>query len=130
MLSRACEYAIQAALYLAKKPLGEYTLIREISKGLDIPHHYLGKIMQTLVKEGILISHKGPKGGLALSRKQTRMTIMDVITAVDGKDAFTTKCIIGLKKCGGTSKCPLCAAWTDNREKIEEVFLRAPLLSV
>ncbi len=129
MLSRAWEYAIQAALYLAKKPLGEYTLIREISKGLDIPHHYLGKIMQTLVKEGILISHKGPKGGLALSRKHSRMTIMDVITAIDGND-FTTKCIIGFKKCDGTAKCPLCATWTNKRDKIKNISLRAPLLSV
>ena len=72
MLSRACEYAIQASLYLAKKPEREYTLTREISKGLSIPHHFLGKIMQTLVKKGILISHKGPKGGLALSKKPRR----------------------------------------------------------
>lgn len=51
MLSRACEYAIQAAIYMAKKPTGEYTLIREISKDLNIPHHFLGKIMQSLVKK-------------------------------------------------------------------------------
>ena len=64
MLSRACEYAIQAVICLAKKPVGEYTLIREISEGLKIPHHFLGKVMQTLVKADILTSHKGPKGGL------------------------------------------------------------------
>ena len=121
MLSRACEYAIQATIYLAKKPEGEYTLIREISKELDIPHHYLGKIMQILVKNGILNSLKGPKGGLALSKKPSKMTMMDVITAVDGSD-FSTKCIIGFKKCGATSKCPICETWTDKREKIEGFF--------
>ncbi len=121
MLSRACEYAIQAALYLAKKPLGEYTLIREISKGLDIPHHYLGKIMQALVKEGILISHRGPKGGLALSKKPAEITMMDVVTAIDGTD-FTTRCIIGLNKCEDTSQCPLHIAWCDKREQLKTLF--------
>jgi Rrf2 family protein len=121
MLSRACEYAIQASLYLAKKPAGQYTLIREISKGLSIPHHFLGKIMQTLVKKGVLISHKGPKGGLALSKKASEISMMDVVAAIDGYD-FTTRCIIGLKKCEDTSKCPLHIAWCDKRDHLKEMF--------
>jgi Rrf2 family protein len=122
MLSRACGYAIQASLYLAKKPEREYTLIREISKELDIPHHFLGKIMQTLVKRRILISHRGPKGGLALSKKPVEITMMDVVTAIDGTD-FTTGCIIGLKKCANTSQCPLHIAWCDKREQLKTLFV-------
>ncbi len=121
MLSRACEYAIQAAIYMAKKPRGEYTLIREISKALNIPHHFLGKIMQSLVKKGVMISHKGPKGGLALSKKASEISMMDVVAAIDGSD-FTTRCIIGLKKCDQTSKCPLHIAWCDKRENLKEMF--------
>ncbi|MEE8423642.1 MAG: Rrf2 family transcriptional regulator [Thermodesulfobacteriota bacterium] len=121
MLSRACEYAIQAAIYMAKKPRREYTLIREISKELNIPHHFLGKIMQSLVKKGIMISHKGPKGGLALSKKASEISMLDVVTAIDGSD-FTSRCIIGLKKCEDTSKCPLHITWCDKRENLKEMF--------
>ena len=121
MMSRACEYGIQAIIYLARKPEREYTLIREISKELDIPHHYLGKIMQTLVKKGILVSHKGPKGGLALSKKPGEITVMDVVTAIDGVD-FIPECIIGYKACDDRSNCPLHVAWCDNLEKLKLMF--------
>ena len=121
MLSRACEYAIQAVICLANKPEGEFTLIREISKGLKIPHHFLGKVMQTLVKADILTSHKGPKGGLALSKKPSDITMMDVVTAIDGND-FIPDCIIGYKKCDDTSKCPLHLTWCDKREEIQQMF--------
>ncbi len=121
MLSRACEYAIQAAIYMARKPRGEYTLIRVISKELDIPHHFLGKILQSLVKKGLMISHKGPKGGLALSKKASEISMLDVVAAIDGSD-FTNRCIIGLKKCDKESKCPLHTAWCDKRENLKEMF--------
>ncbi len=121
MLSRACEYAIQAVICLAKKPVGKYTLIREISKGLKIPHHFLGKIAQTLVKADILTSHKGPKGGLTLSKKPSDITMMDVVTAIDGTD-FIPECIIGYKKCDDTSQCPLHLTWCDKREEIQQMF--------
>jgi Rrf2 family protein len=126
MLSRACEYGLQSTIYLAKKPEREYTLIREISKGLSIPHHFLSKIMQTLVKKGLLVSHKGPKGGLALSKKPSEITMMDVVTAIDGTD-FVTRCIMGLKNCDENSKCPLHVAWCDNLEKTKDMFLHQSL---
>ena len=121
MLSRTCEYAIQAVIYMAEKPEGEYTLTREISKELGIPHHFLGKIMQTLVREGILISHKGPKGGLALSKKPSAITPMDVITIIDGTD-FTTRCIMGLDNCDENTNCPLHDVWCNERDQIQTMF--------
>ncbi len=129
MLSRACEYGLQAAIYLAKKAERDYTLSREISKRLSIPHQYLCKIMQTLVKKGILISHKGPKGGLALSKKPAEITMMDVVTAIDGTD-FMPGCIIGYKKCVENSNCPLHVTWCDNLEKIRLMFLHKSLVQL
>ena len=85
--------------------------------------------MQTLVKKGILISHKGPKGGLALSKKPAEITIMDVVTAIDGTD-FIPECIIGYKKCDDRSNCPLHVAWCDKREKIKLMFLRKSLFQL
>ena len=126
MLTRACEYAIQASIYLARKPEEEYTLIREISEGLDIPHYFLGKIMQNLVKAGILLSLKGPRGGLALSKKSTEITIMDIVTTIDGPD-FNTNCIMGFKKCGDGFECNTHSGWCELREQIEEMFSKGSL---
>jgi Rrf2 family iron-sulfur cluster assembly transcriptional regulator len=129
MLSRACEYGIQATLYLAKKPEKEYTVIREISKVLNIPYHFLGKIMQTLVKKGIVVSHKGPKGGLALSKKPAEITMMDIVAAIEGTN-FISECIIGYKKCDDTSKCPLHHAWCEKRDEIQQIFSNESLAKI
>ncbi len=121
MLSRACEYGLQAVIYIAKNSERHYTLIREISQDLGLPHHFLSKIMQALVKGEILISHKGPKGGLALLKKPSEINVMDVVTVIDGTD-FTSRCIMGLKRCDENSDCPLHDAWCNKREDIKDMF--------
>jgi Rrf2 family protein len=117
LLSRACGYAIQAVVHIAKQPEGHYTLTREISEELGIPHHFLGKIVQTLVKAGILTSLRGPKGGLALSRSPEEITLMDVVISIDGKD-FTSKCIVGLPRCDDAVPCLLHTPWEKLRKGI------------
>jgi len=57
IFSRQCEYALQAVLYLALKPQDELTSIRELTKKLEIPYHFVAKILQDLTKKGLLISH-------------------------------------------------------------------------
>jgi Rrf2 family protein len=119
LLSRTCEYAIQAVVYLAKNP--ERVLIRKMSKDLKIPHHFLGKIMQTLAKAGVLISQKGPKGGFALSKPPSKITMMDVVSAIDGTDSFN-RCIIGLPKCDEKTPCPLHTRWAPLRQSISSML--------
>jgi Rrf2 family iron-sulfur cluster assembly transcriptional regulator len=121
MLSPACEYAIQTAVYLAKKPDGEYTLVREISRDLGVSPYFLSKITRNLVKERVLISRTGPKGGLALSKKPSEIVLMDVVNVIDGTD-FTTWCIMGLDRCDETLDCPLHDIWCAKRDQIQAVF--------
>jgi Rrf2 family protein len=117
LISRACGYAIQALVYLAKQPEGQLTPNRKISEELGIPHHFLGKIVQNLVKAGILKSRRGPKGGLTLARKPGDITLMDIAGAVDGRD-FTTMCIIGLPSCDDETPCPLHIRWNKVRKEL------------
>jgi len=48
LFSRQCEYALQAAMYLALKPEGVMTSIRELTRRINIPYHFLAKILQSL----------------------------------------------------------------------------------
>ena len=66
LLSKSCEYAMRAALYIAAAPSGGYTSVREISEALGIPFPFLAKIAQTLTQAGILRTLRGPTGGVAL----------------------------------------------------------------
>ena len=60
LFSRMCQYALRAILYLAKSPENAHVNIRDMAGELDIPYHVLAKICQTLAKQGLLRSLKGP----------------------------------------------------------------------
>ena len=64
LLSRSAKYGLQSVLYLAIKQQEEQRFrVITIASDLDIPEHFLGKILQKLVKKDILNSAKGPNGG-------------------------------------------------------------------
>ena len=123
ILSRACNYGILATLYIAKEERSKsgYTSIRKLSKELNISFHFLTKILQTLTSEGILHSHKGPKGGVMLAKKAEEITILDLIYAIDGPDIFF-ECVLGLPGCGNERPCPLHDQWAEVRENLKAMF--------
>ena len=74
IFSRQCEYALQAVSYLALRPPGTHSSIKELTNKLAIPYHFLGKILQDLTNKGMLTSQKGPNGGFALAKRPEKIT--------------------------------------------------------
>jgi predicted ArsR family transcriptional regulator len=67
LITRNTDYAIRALLVLADKE-GEYVSAREIAEEQDIPYEYVRKILQELIKEKMVVSKEGGKGGFRLTR--------------------------------------------------------------
>lgn len=122
IFSRQCEYALQALLYLALKPNGQMTSIKELTKRLDIPYHFLAKILQDLAHRGLLISLKGPTGGFALAMPAQDITLFHVVEAVDGI-GFTNTCVLGFKECSGKNPCAVHGTWGGIRENVYEMLV-------
>jgi Rrf2 family protein len=83
-ISRSTGYAILAAGYIAKHQKDGIILSQSISKEYTIPLEYLLKILQQLVRANILRSKRGPRGGFVLARPTNRITMLEIIEAVDG----------------------------------------------
>jgi len=99
MLSNTCKYAVRALIYLGKYSNdGTKIGIKKISSDLEIPTPFLGKILQNLVKQKILVSTKGPNGGFGLGKKPREISLYDIVRIVDGEDFFKN-CLIGLQPC-------------------------------
>jgi len=106
ILSKSCEYAIRATVYVAfKSQKNEKVGIIEVAKAIGSPMHFTGKILQTLVRKKILSSAKGPNGGFYVENGAS-LFLIDIIRAIDGNDLFTA-CVLGLKKCSATEPCPM-----------------------
>lgn len=107
MLSLTCKTAIKAVIYLASKvETGEKAGIKEIAEFINASEHTVGKMLQTLVKEEVINSAKGPTGGFYIYAKQKSQSIIKIIDAIDGKDVFD-ECGLGLSKCSATHPCPI-----------------------
>lgn len=117
IFSRQCEYALQAVLYLAIKTPGQMSSIKELTNKLDIPYHFLAKILQDLTKKGLLTSLKGPSGGFALGMPAKDITLFHVVDAVDGAD-FTRSCVLGFAECSGKNPCAVHDKWGSLRDGI------------
>lgn len=107
MFSKACEYAIRAALYISIKSVeGSKLGIKEIAKEIDSPEPFTAKILQTLSREKIISSIKGPNGGFYIDPKAKPVPINAIVKAVDGEDVLHT-CSLGLKECSDKFPCPI-----------------------
>jgi Rrf2 family protein len=123
MLSSTCKYAIRAVIYLAvKSETGNKIGIKQISKDLNIPRPFLGKILQLLAKHKILSSTKGPNGGFGLGKNPAKILLMDIVEVIDGMDSFH-KCVIGVKNCSEQeSPCAIHTRYAKLRDEIRKIF--------
>ena len=126
MLSNTCKYAIRAVIYLAIKEKKDKKIgIKVISKELDLPSPFLGKILQNLKKNKLLNSTKGPNGGFSLARNADEISLLDIVRIVDGLDFFH-QCLIGVKICDDDPKkmelCPFHEKLDSLRDKMYEQF--------
>lgn len=122
LFSRQCEYALQAVMYLALKPEGEKTSIRELTKKIQIPYHFLAKILQDLTYKGMLVSQKGPTGGFGLAKSPKEITLFDIVEAIDGI-GFTTNCVLGFPECSGKNPCAVHEKWGEMREELRTILV-------
>ncbi|WP_214409489.1 RrF2 family transcriptional regulator [Sphaerisporangium fuscum] len=85
-MSEGVEWAIHCCLTLAW--LGDERPVptAKLAGGYELPPAYLNKQLQALVKAGILASVAGARGGFRLARPLEKITLMDVVTAIEGPD--------------------------------------------
>ncbi len=83
-LNRSTGYGLLAVAYIAQNKDQGLILSQDVSKKYNISSEYLLKVMQQLVRARILQSKKGPRGGFSMARPATKITMLDVVEAVEG----------------------------------------------
>lgn len=106
-ISRTSKYALQGLLYLAKHREVGFVKIDEISKEEGIPVNYLRKIFQQLIKNKVVESVVGPRGGVKLPDGPNEFSLAQVIKIFDGEPTFDECSLFGTKGCTQLAECPL-----------------------
>jgi Rrf2 family protein len=88
-LSKKADYALMAMKHLALRGDRGSSSAREIAEQYDIPIELLAKVLQRLVRRGLLASQQGTRGGYQLARRPIQISVADVIQAIDGPVTVT-----------------------------------------
>ena len=83
-LSTQADYAVRAVYELSLREPGTVVQTRDIASAQGLPESYLAKVIQSLVRAGVLHSSRGTGGGVSLARPRSELTVRDVFEAVDG----------------------------------------------
>ncbi len=124
LFSTATGYALRALAVLPED--GTFSLAKNLASKLELPGPYLAKILQGLVQANILESVRGPKGGFRLTRPSHRITVGEVVAAMEGPEAMEG-CIMGFPACGGDHPCPLHDAWSAVKAQVTTSMTEATI---
>jgi len=114
-LTKKADYGLMALKYLAEMaqaqaasgaPGNGAQSAKDIAEAYHIPPQLLAKILQTLAKAGLLVSHAGTHGGYALARPAQNISAFEVIRAIDGP-LFITSCITIHGTCDLAGHCTI-----------------------
>jgi Rrf2 family iron-sulfur cluster assembly transcriptional regulator len=107
VFSKSFGYALRGILYVSvsggqKKKIS----LDEIAESLDVPRHFLGKVLKKLVKAGILSSTRGPSGGFSLN-ENTLDTQLSELLLISGDHKKLNACVLSLRVCSSSNPCPM-----------------------
>ncbi|GIW88348.1 MAG: transcriptional regulator [Isosphaeraceae bacterium] len=124
MLSQTVEYALRAVVHLANVA-PEAATTDQIAQVTRVPKAYLSKVLQSLVRGGIVRSQRGLGGGMTLTRPPSQLTLLDVVNAVEPIQRIRT-CPLGLST-HGARLCPLHRRLDQALAQVESAFAQTVL---
>lgn len=123
MFSKACEYGIRSATYIASQSLaGRRVSLKEIAEEINSPVAFTAKILQLLSKNNIVDSVKGAFGGFEIDRVQMdTLKLSHIVNAIDG-DFIYTGCGLGLTECSTNKPCPVHDRFVEIRNGLKDML--------
>ncbi|MBI2729415.1 MAG: Rrf2 family transcriptional regulator [Sphingobacteriales bacterium] len=120
--SKSFGYALRSILYVVMvNETQPRVQIQEVAERLQIPKHFLGKIMKMLAKEKIIDSAKGPFGGFFVNDGTVSTPLLRLMELTDGLEQFQ-ECSLRLKKCNADKPCPMHNRIVQNRNELITMF--------
>ena len=125
-ISRLTDYGIVLLAHLAGERAGTTHNARELAQRSNLPLPAVSKILKTLTHEGLLVSHRGAKGGYGLARNASEISVAEIIAALEGPIALT-ECTLGPGHCDQEITCMTRLPWQRINRAIRDALARVSL---
>ena len=105
VLTKHTDYAVRALLALGLKP-GGWVSAKTVSEEQSIPYQFLRRILQELIRSGLVVSKEGAGGGVALAKDPDEIKVKDVIEIFQGQ-VQVSECMFRKQICSNRANCVL-----------------------
>ncbi|UXX79036.1 Rrf2 family transcriptional regulator [Reichenbachiella carrageenanivorans] len=123
MFSKACMYGIRASIYVSSQSLKDNKVgLIDIANNIESPTAFTAKVLQQLVRSGIIDSTKGPTGGFLIDPKRIdEVKLSQIVDAIDG-DSIYKGCGLGLTACDASQPCPVHEQFAKVRNELRHML--------
>lgn len=128
-ITRQTEYAIRTLVEMAKHPADEMLTTNYIALQQEIPADFLKKTVKLLILAGLISTQRGVKGGLKLTKSAEHISLLDIITAVEGPIALNI-CLLGDNNCKNKKTCRISAALGKAQQAMVNEMAKTSLASL
>jgi FeS assembly SUF system regulator len=125
-ITRETDYGIVLLTLLAAGPSDGIHTARDLSGQASLPLPMVSKILKALARSGLLISHRGAKGGYSLARRPADVSVGDVIRALEGPVGIT-ECASSPGSCEQESCCPIRSRWQEISGAVRQFLETIPI---
>ena len=120
LLPQTAEYALRAVLHIASRE--GPVRVGQIAAAIGVPHNYLSKTLNQLVRAGLLASARGPTGGFQLAVPAESITLERVSAAFASSPS--RRCLLGLGICGQVPDCAAHVRWSPVGTQVRDFFAK------
>lgn len=129
-LSRRVEYGIMAVQHIARAEGACNSTAKEISAAHGMPYELVAKVLQSLTRSGIVMSHQGTNGGYVLARRPNEISIQSIINAIEGSDPALMPCVDGKEECELEPVCNIKNPLMKIQSRITELFSKTTVAEI
>ena len=120
-LTRAADYAVRVMIHLAGLPPETRASRAELAVAAECPEQFLSKVLQSLTRAGLVVSHRGNTGGFELPNLRRAATVLEVVEAIEGPVRLNI-CLNSDRSCARQQWCPAHDVWVDAQAAVAQVL--------
>ena len=121
ILTRAADYAVRVMVCLAGQADSTRTHRDALAEATQVPPEFLGKVLQSLSRAGLITSQRGVHGGFALARSRDTISMLRVIEAIEGPLRLNA-CLLDEPQCDRRTFCAAHRVWHEAQDALQRIL--------
>ncbi len=128
-LTRAADYGVRVMMHLVTQPAGTRASLTDLAAAAEVSPAFLSKVLQRLVRAGLLDSRRGKRGGFEMLEKGRAASLYDVLEALEGLPALNV-CLLDLNSCHRSPWCAAHMVWMEAQNHLMVTLRQTPVESL